>query len=161
MDKKSKAKKKTMGKDLALKLNAKLLFIQSNFCKYYLDSNNSGDLFLNSSERPPFQKWEFQIADEPGFYFIKNLSTGLYFSSNHLGELFCNVLNPYSSYQRWRINLTSDVDSYCISNVGNDLLLCCSKMNKLFMQIFEEKKLLNELEVCYSFLMYPKKPERR
>ena len=160
MEKNSKNKNKTMSNDLALKLNGKSLFIQSNFCKYFFDANNSGDLFLNINERLANQKWEFQIADLPGFYFIKNIATGLFFSSNDFGDIFCNVLDPYSSYQRWRINLTSEPDCYVILNVGNDFILSCNKLNKLLLKEFD-KKLFEKLEMPFAFLMFSRKPEKR
>jgi hypothetical protein len=157
---KSKKKDKTLSNEMALKLNGKNLFLQSNACKYYLDSNNSSDLFLNPTERQGFQKWEFQTADLPGFYFIKNTITGLYVSSNECGELFCNIFNPNSSYQRWRINLTSEPEWYVIFNVGNDLILGLNKANKLMLKVFD-KVLFEKLEIMYAFLLFAKKPEKR
>ncbi len=159
MDKKKK-NDKSLKDDMALKLNGKSLFFQSNACKYYLDSNNQGDLFLNPTERQSFQKWEFQTADLPGFYFIKNTVTGFYVSSNEFGELFCNIFSPNSSYQRWKVNLTSEPEWYVIFNVGNDLILGLNKSNKLIMKEFN-KVLYEKLENTYVFLMFAKKPEKR
>jgi hypothetical protein len=157
---KSKKKDKTLSQDLALKLNGKNLFFQSNSCKYFLDSNHSGDLFINPTERQGFQKWEFQLADLPGFYFIKNTITGLYFSSNECGELFCNIFNANSSYQRWRVNLTSEAEWYVIFNVGNDMILGLNKGNKVILKIFD-KVLFEKLEIMFVFLLFSKKPEKR
>lgn len=157
---KNKKKDKTLSNDLALKLKGKSLFFQSFSCKYYLDSNNSGDLFLSSTERQGFQKWEFQMADLPGFYFIRNTITDLYVSSNECGELFCNILNPNSSYQRWRVNLTSEPEWHVIFNVGNDLILGLNKLNKLMLKVFD-KALFEKLDTMFAFLLYSKKPEKR
>ena len=157
---KNKKKDKTLNNNMALKLNGKSFFFQSFSCKYYLDSNHCGDLFLNPTERQGFQKWEFQMADLPGFYFIKNTFTGLYASSNESGELFSNIFNPNSSYQRWRVNLTSEPEWNVIFNVGNDLILGLNKENKLMLKVFD-KVLFEKLETTYVFLLFSKKPEKR
>jgi len=160
MEKNSKNKSKNMTNDLALKFNEKSLFIQNFSCKYFLDSNYAGDLFLYHYERQGFQKWEFQIADLPGIYYIKNTITGLYFSSNECGDLFCNVLKPTSSYQRWKIHLTTEPDWYTIINLGNDLILTHNKINRIMLKDFD-KKLLEKIENPFVFLLYAKKPEKR
>lgn len=157
---KNKKKTKTMLNDLATKFNGKSLFVQQYSCKYYLDSNNSGDLFLNNTERVGFQKWEFQIADLPGYYYIKNTITGLYFSSNEYGELFCNVFNPHSSYQIWKVHLTSEADFFVILNVGNDLVLTLNKLNKIVLKTLD-KEMFTNLNTQLAFLLYAKKPEKR
>lgn len=157
---KSKKKDKTLSNDMALRLNGKSLFFQSNCVKTYMDSNHSGDLFLSSTERQGYQKWEFQIADMPGFYFVKNSVTGLYLSSNECGELFCNVFNPNSSYQRWRVNLTSEPEWYVIFNVGNEMVLGLNKFNHPMLKVFD-KVLFEKLESSYVFLLFAKKPEKR
>ena len=133
MDKK-KNKCKTMSKDLALRLNNKILYLQSNFCKYFLDSNNNGDLFLNRNDRVANQKWEFSTPDVAGEYFLKNVSTGLYLSTNDYGDLFTDIQILESSYQRWKIHNTTDPDNYTIVNKGNDLIISCNKTNKIIMR---------------------------
>jgi len=157
---KSKKKLQTLRNDMALKFNGKTLFFQSKCVKTFVDSNHCGELFLSSTERQGYQKWEFQMADLPGFYYIKNVTTGLYISSNECGEIFCNVLDPNSSYQRWRVNLTSEPEWYVLYNVGNDMVLGINKFNKLLMRVFD-KELFNKLESSYVFLLYAKKPEKR
>ena len=137
MDKKGgkNAKKlKDMKQELATKLNNKTLYIQSNFCKYFIDSNNNGDLFLNKDDRVANQKWEFSTPDVAGEYFLKNISSGFYLASNDYGDLFTDVQIIESSFQRWKIHQTTDPDNYTIVCKGNDMIMFVHKSNKVMMQ---------------------------
>ncbi len=157
---KNKKKAKMMLNDLATKFNGKILFIQHSTSKYYVDSNNSGDLYLNNNERVGFQKWEFQNTDIPGNYYIKNSITGLYLNSNEFGELYCYLFNPFSSYQMWKVHLTTEANFYVILNVGNDLALTANKFNKIMLYYFD-KIMFDQLDTNVSYLLYAKKPEKR
>jgi hypothetical protein len=160
MDKNSKNKNKVMFKELALRLNNKGFYLQSNYCKYFLDSNNNGDLFLNKNERTANQKWEFFTPDTAGEYFLKNISTGLYLSSNDYGDLFTDVQILDSSYQRWKIHNTTDADNYTIINKANDLIISCNKTNKIIMKPIDPI-VYEKLEFMFVFTFTAKKAVKK
>ena len=69
--------------ELDFNLNKKSFYIQSShpICRYFVDSSHQGNICLFIYDTQRFQKWEFQNADSPGIYYIKNLNTGFYISS--------------------------------------------------------------------------------
>jgi hypothetical protein len=161
MEKNSKNKDKKMSKDLASKLNNKGFYIQSNYCKYFIDSNNNGDLFLNRNDSAN-QKWEFHTPDTPGEYFLKNTSTGFYLSTNDYGDLFTDIQIMESSYQRWKIHITTDADNYTIINKANNFIIGCNKTNKIIMKSIDINPLINEkLDFNYVFTFMAKKAVKK
>ena len=156
MDKNSKNKNKTMSKDLALRLDSKTFYIQSNFSKYFIDSNNNGDLFLNRNDRVANQKWEFTTPDTAGEYFLKNVATGLFLSTNDYGDLFTDIHILESSHQRWKVHNTSDADNYTFVNKGNDFMLVCSNRNIILMKPIDPI-LFEKLEMPFVFTTMAKK----
>ena len=164
MDKKGgkdkKKNQKEMKQDLAPRLNNKTLLIESNYCKYFMDSNNNGDLFLNKDDRTANQKWEFFTPDVAGEYFLKNVASGFYLASNDYGDLFTDVQVLESSFQRWKIHQTTDPDNYTIVNKGNDMIMFVHKSNKVMMQEINPM-LFEDLDMAFVFTTMARKAVKK
>lgn len=135
MDKK-KSKKKTIKLNktpLATKLGGKSYYMDNKFCTQRLDSNFFGEVFLNQFlVRNFYQKWEYIVTDTPGIYYLKNVITGLFLTSNQIGDLYTTIFEG-TAYQKWKIMATSEKEIYVFINYGNEFVLDCNVMNMIYL----------------------------
>jgi hypothetical protein len=154
-----KGKQKTIDvsdKGLDKKKGAKSFVIQSALCFLYLDSNSSGDVYYyGGEERNSFHKWLFEKTDTAGIYYLKGVATGLYLTSDELGNIItAPKLN--SAFQKWKCFTNKELESM-IQNSGNNYYISINMRNKLIMASYECETMINE------FILYidPKKPEKK
>jgi hypothetical protein len=146
MDKKKNKKEaeiEFIDKYLQKKLGGKSYYIKMSKC--YIDSNNNGDVFLSEDkkERNLYQKWEF-TTESPGTYYLKNLQTSLYLTTDDSGSLYTTTFIG-NEFQRWTVY--SDQIT-AIRNNTNKFVICKNSTNRLFMidkQNIELKDLILEI----------------
>jgi hypothetical protein len=131
MDKKKNKKEvdiEYIDKNLQKKYGGKSYYIK--MAKSYIDSNHNGDVFLNEDikERNPYQKWEF-TAESPGTYYLKNMMTGLYLTTDDYGSLYTTSYIG-SNFQRWTV-YADQIAS--IKNNTNKFIICKNLVNRLYM----------------------------
>ncbi len=145
---------------LATKLGGKNYYVVNRFCGRYLDNNGSGNLFYNdeSTERDPYQKWNFAATDTPGVYNIKSIKTELYLTSNEIGDLNVSTIQTESSYQKWIIMSSSETECYVIINSANGFVLTCNKMDNLLMKIIEDNQYQDcQINILFKIFQYKSK----
>jgi hypothetical protein len=113
------------------KFAGKKMFINNVSDMSYIDSNEAGNVFLLREERSLIQKWEFQVTDQAGYYYLKNCLTELYLTSDEIGNLFTTI-GCSNSFQIWKFMATSDPELNVITNLGNGLVIDNSMINKIF-----------------------------
>jgi hypothetical protein len=158
MDKKKKGKEKvidTSDKGLDKKKGGKSYVILSMICGLYLDSNYQGDVYYyNGEERNLYHKWLFEKTDSLGQYYLKNVVTGLYLTSDELGNLLTTTFLG-TAYQKWKAFINKELDS-AIKNVGNDYFLSINPLNKIILVSYDCTKVGE-----FVFAIDPKKPEKK
>lgn len=162
MDKKKKTNKKTTKvTNLATKIGSKSYFMKNKSCYYFLDNNLVGNVFYNECDRNLYQKWEFIVTDTIGAYYLKNVITTLYLTSNVLGDLTGSLADEsISSYQKWYVYLTSIPEVYVFTNFGNNYSLDCNKTNQLYINKLSDQ-MKEDLPNNVLFDIFQKKPPKK
>lgn len=145
MDKGGKGKKKSITitkTPYASKLVGKNFYIRSKSSLLYLDCNFTGDALISEErqDRELFTKWFFQGTDTPGIYFLKNMKTELYLTSNEYGDIYNTSFDEQSGCQKWIVLSSSEAESYIIINNGNSFCLICDNLNRLTISKIIESK---------------------
>lgn len=135
------------------KLPSKTNFIFNQVESSFIDTNSSGDLFLNTTNtQRSFLKWDF-LSQTSGVYLIKNTSSELYLTSSSSTDVICLPYISNCPNQKWVLYETTEKECFIIQSYADKLEVDVLN-GKVF--IMNETSLVNDVSKTRLFKIFPK-----